>query len=152
MRYALAWAEDPNAGSVPHSWLAAGADPLVAASPSDAAKVTEDVREEIYRIDRMLTQLALGGKFERMAGFAFGRCTDCRATSFSLEDILRDRFGAGPQPAVSGLSFGHIEQKLTIAMAISDRALVMGHGSIVFHGTPQTLRNDAYVRKEWLEV
>ena len=45
-----------------------------------------------------------------------------------------------------------IEQKLTIAMAISDRALVMGHGSIVFQGTPDSLRADAYVRKEWLEV
>ena len=74
----------------------------------------EDIREEIYRIDRMLTQLALGGKFERMAGFAFGRCTDCKATQFSLEDVLRDRFGSGPAPAISGLSFGHIEQKLTI--------------------------------------
>jgi len=45
-----------------------------------------------------------------------------------------------------------IEQKLTIAMEISDRALVMGHGSIVFEGTPDTLRKDAYIRKEWLEV
>ena len=51
-----------------------------------------------------------------------------------------------------GVSVLLIEQKLTIAMAISDRALVMGHGSIVFHGTPQTLRSDAYIRKEWLEV
>ena len=51
-----------------------------------------------------------------------------------------------------GVSVLLIEQKLTIAMAISDRALVMGHGSIVFHGTPETLRNDAYIRKEWLEV
>jgi branched-chain amino acid transport system ATP-binding protein len=51
-----------------------------------------------------------------------------------------------------GVSVLLIEQKLTIAMAISDRALVMGHGSIVFHGTPQTLRADAYIRKEWLEV
>ena len=45
-----------------------------------------------------------------------------------------------------------IEQKLTIAMAISDRALVMGHGSIVFDGTPDSLRADAFIRKEWLEV
>jgi branched-chain amino acid transport system ATP-binding protein len=45
-----------------------------------------------------------------------------------------------------------IEQKLTIAMQISDRALVMGHGSIVFQGTPESLRADAYIRKEWLEV
>jgi branched-chain amino acid transport system ATP-binding protein len=51
-----------------------------------------------------------------------------------------------------GVSVLLIEQKLTIAMAISDRALVMGHGSIVFHGTPETLRSDAYIRKEWLEV
>ncbi len=78
----------------------------------------EDVREEVYRIDRMLTQLALGGKFTSMAGFVFGRCTDCRATSFSLEDILRDRFGAGPAPAISGLSFGHIELKLTLPIGV----------------------------------
>jgi branched-chain amino acid transport system ATP-binding protein len=51
-----------------------------------------------------------------------------------------------------GISVLLIEQKLTIAMAISDRCLVMGHGSIVFQGTPQTLRQDDYVRKEWLEV
>jgi branched-chain amino acid transport system ATP-binding protein len=51
-----------------------------------------------------------------------------------------------------GISVLLIEQKLTIAMAISDRALVMGHGSIVFEGTPESLRADAYTRKEWLEV
>ena len=51
-----------------------------------------------------------------------------------------------------GLSVLLIEQKLTIAMAISDRALVMGHGSIVFEGTPDSLRADAATRREWLEV
>ena len=51
-----------------------------------------------------------------------------------------------------GISVLLIEQKLTIAMAISDRALVMGHGSIVFQGTPDSLRADSYIRKEWLEV
>ncbi|MCA3237944.1 MAG: ABC transporter ATP-binding protein [Curvibacter sp.] len=51
-----------------------------------------------------------------------------------------------------GISVLLIEQKLTIAMSISDRALVMGHGSIVFEGTPEGLRNDSYIRKEWLEV
>ena len=51
-----------------------------------------------------------------------------------------------------GISVLLIEQKLTIAMAISDRALVMGHGSIVFDGTPDSLRADSYIRKEWLEV
>ena len=51
-----------------------------------------------------------------------------------------------------GISVLLIEQKLTIAMAISDRALVMGHGSIVFEGTPESLKQDATIRKEWLEV
>ena len=51
-----------------------------------------------------------------------------------------------------GISVLLIEQKLTIAMQISDRALVMGHGSIVFDGTPESLRADASTRKEWLEV
>ena len=51
-----------------------------------------------------------------------------------------------------GISVLLIEQKLTIAMNISDRALVMGHGSIVFEGTPDSLRADPYTRKEWLEV
>jgi branched-chain amino acid transport system ATP-binding protein len=51
-----------------------------------------------------------------------------------------------------GVSVLLIEQKLTIAMSISDRALVMGHGSIVFQGTPEKLKADAYIRKEWLEV
>lgn len=51
-----------------------------------------------------------------------------------------------------GVSVLLIEQKLTIAMSISDRVLVMGHGSIVFEGTPDGLRADPYTRKEWLEV
>jgi branched-chain amino acid transport system ATP-binding protein len=51
-----------------------------------------------------------------------------------------------------GVSVLLIEQKLTIAMQISDRALVMGHGSMVFDGTPASLREDAAIRKEWLEV
>ena len=52
----------------------------------------------------------------------------------------------------SGSSVLLIEQKLTIAMGISDRVLVMGRGAIVFEGTPQALRADASVSREWLEV
>ena len=51
-----------------------------------------------------------------------------------------------------GISVLLIEQKLTIAMDVSDRALVMGHGAIVFDGTPAQLRSDAAVRRQWLEV
>ncbi len=51
-----------------------------------------------------------------------------------------------------GLSVLLIEQKLTIALEISQRCVVMGHGQVVFEGTPDELRADAAVRKEWLEV
>jgi muramoyltetrapeptide carboxypeptidase len=81
---------------------------------------TEDIREEPYRIDRMLTQLALGGKFERMAGFVWGRCTECvlKGPGFSIEDILHDRFAGGSKPAISGLPFGHIELKVTLPVGV----------------------------------
>lgn len=59
---------------------------------------------------------------------------------FLLE--LRDR----------GLSILLIEQKLTIAMQISQRVYVMGHGHMVFDGTPDELRANRLVRQEWLEV
>lgn len=51
-----------------------------------------------------------------------------------------------------GVSVLLIEQKLTIAMRVSDRALVMGHGAIVFDGTPASLNDNQAIRKEWLEV
>ncbi|MCL4737349.1 MAG: ABC transporter ATP-binding protein, partial [Burkholderiaceae bacterium] len=49
-----------------------------------------------------------------------------------------------------GISVLLVEQKLTIALEVADRCLVMGHGEIVFEGTPDALRADAGVRKEWL--
>jgi branched-chain amino acid transport system ATP-binding protein len=51
-----------------------------------------------------------------------------------------------------GVSVLLIEQKLTIAMRISDRVAVMGHGRIAFEGTPDQLRDRADVRHMWLEV
>lgn len=51
-----------------------------------------------------------------------------------------------------GVSILLVEQKLTIALAISQRLYVMGHGQIVFEGTPEDLRANSAVRKEWLEV
>jgi branched-chain amino acid transport system ATP-binding protein len=45
-----------------------------------------------------------------------------------------------------------VEQKLTISLQISQRLYVMGHGRVVFHGTPEELRDNESVRKEWLEV
>ena len=54
--------------------------------------------------------------------------------------------------AQRGIAILIIEQKLTIALAISDRVYVMGHGRIVFEGAPAELRSNEAVRKEWLEV
>ncbi len=51
-----------------------------------------------------------------------------------------------------GVSVLLVEQKLTIALQVSQRCLVMGHGQIVFEGTPAELKASAEVRKEWLEV
>ncbi len=54
--------------------------------------------------------------------------------------------------ARSGISILLVEQKLSIALDISQRVYVMGHGRIVFEGTPQELRDTPAVREEWLEV
>lgn len=51
-----------------------------------------------------------------------------------------------------GVSVLLVEQKLAIALDISQRIYLMGHGAIVFEGTPEQLRADAGLRKEWLEV
>ena len=51
-----------------------------------------------------------------------------------------------------GVAILLVEQKLTIAFDISHRLYVMGHGEIVFNGTPQQLMSDTQLRREWLEV
>lgn len=54
--------------------------------------------------------------------------------------------------AARGVSILLVEQKLTIALRVSSRVYVMGHGRIVFEGTPAELQSNAAVREEWLEV
>jgi branched-chain amino acid transport system ATP-binding protein len=54
--------------------------------------------------------------------------------------------------AQRGISVLLVEQKLNIALKISQRLYIMGHGKIVFEGTPEDLSADQSVRKEWLEV
>jgi branched-chain amino acid transport system ATP-binding protein len=51
-----------------------------------------------------------------------------------------------------GISVLLVEQKLTIALEVSERCMVMGHGQIVFTGTPAQLKANGEIRKEWLEV
>lgn len=56
------------------------------------------------------------------------------------------------QIAQRGISVLLVEQKLNIALKISQRIYIMGHGQIVFEGTPDDLVSDESIRKEWLEV
>jgi len=51
-----------------------------------------------------------------------------------------------------GVSILLVEQKLTIALDISDIILVMGRGTIVFKGTVDDFKNNTSIRKEWLEL
>ncbi len=51
-----------------------------------------------------------------------------------------------------GVSVLLVEQRLTIALEVSERCYVMGHGQIVFEGTRVDVRANAQVRREWLEV
>ncbi|MGH6679595.1 MAG: ABC transporter ATP-binding protein, partial [Bradyrhizobium sp.] len=54
--------------------------------------------------------------------------------------------------AQAGVAILLVEQKLSIALKISHRVYVMGHGRIVFEGTPAELTANEAVRKDWLEV
>jgi muramoyltetrapeptide carboxypeptidase len=82
----------------------------------------EEVGEEPYRIDRMLTQLLLSGKLQTLAGIAFGHFTDCYPKehlptfmqTFSLENVLRDRCADLKIPILYNLMFGHLRQNATL--------------------------------------
>ena len=91
--------------------------------------------------------------------------TLCRALMGDPELIMIDEPTEGLAPKIvelvaeylrelkrRGISVLLVEQKLTIALEVADRCLVMGHGQIVFEGTPTELRANSYIRKEWLEV
>jgi muramoyltetrapeptide carboxypeptidase len=93
----------------------------------------EDVHEAYYRIDRMLTQLRLGGKLDRLAGVAFGYCSECPtdAPSFSFEEILAEFFTPLGVPACAGLAFGHIKEKLTLPIGL-EATLDADAGTLTF--------------------
>ena len=70
-----------------------------------------------------------------------------------LAPMLVDQIAALlPEIAARGVSVLLVEQKLTIALKISQRLYVMGHGRVVFEGTPEELRTNDKIQKEWLEV
>ena len=54
--------------------------------------------------------------------------------------------------AEKGVSILLVEQKLTIAFNLSKRLFIMGHGKVVYEGTPIDINNNQSIIKEWLEV
>jgi muramoyltetrapeptide carboxypeptidase len=84
----------------------------------------EDTGEAPYRVDRMLTQLKLAGKFEECSGVVWGTCTECTASkssyeiNLSLSDILDEILGSIGKPVLAGLLFGHTKEKSTLPMGV----------------------------------
>jgi muramoyltetrapeptide carboxypeptidase len=86
----------------------------------------EDVGEQPYSIDRMLTQLRLAGKLEDAAGIVFGECRDCRPrefqpsfeSTFSLGEVLDHMLGGLKIPVLSGLTIGHTDDQLTLPLGV----------------------------------
>ncbi len=78
---------------------------------TDVILAFEDVNEEPYRVDRMLTQWRMMGAFQGVRGIALGRFSqwdkNINPNSFKIEEVLRDRLGDLNIPIVSDLPFGH---------------------------------------------
>jgi muramoyltetrapeptide carboxypeptidase len=78
----------------------------------------EEIGEDIYRVDRMLTQLELAGILDAVAGVVFGKCTDCESSesygSLTLEEVLDDHLRPLGVPAWYGAMIGHIADKWTV--------------------------------------
>jgi branched-chain amino acid transport system ATP-binding protein len=123
-----------------------------------------------WRIEGMLEMFPnLAARADTPAGVLSGgekqMLTVCRTLMGDPELIMIDEPTEGLAPLIvqqvgdliakiaqAGVSILLVEQKLSIALRISHRVYVMGHGRIVFEGTPGELRQNLAVSKEWLEV
>ena len=88
---------------------------------SGAILFLEDVDEAEYRVDRMLTQLSLGGVLGKLAGVAFGQCTSCSGTNysgFSLSEVLDQHFAPLGVPAFQGVLVGHIANQFSMPVGV----------------------------------
>jgi muramoyltetrapeptide carboxypeptidase len=82
----------------------------------------EDVNEDIYRVDRMMTSLALAGLLSRVRGFVFGSCSKCEPGegygSLTLEEVLDEHVRPLGVPAYQGAMIGHQERQFTMPIGI----------------------------------
>ncbi|WP_088184502.1 S66 peptidase family protein [Sphingobium sp. Z007] len=84
----------------------------------------EDIGEQPYRIDRMLTQLSLAGVLGKLAGVAFGQCTDCGPAGasyggFTLSEVLQQHLEPLGIPAFQGGQFGHIANQYSLPLGVA---------------------------------
>lgn len=82
----------------------------------------EDVDEAVYRVDRMMTELSLSGALSKIAGFVFGRCTECEPAggfgSLTMEEMIAEHIEPLGVPAFAGSMIGHIDEQFTIPLGI----------------------------------
>ena len=86
----------------------------------------EDVGEEPYSMDRMLTQMRLAGKLEQAAGIVFGECSRCTPKDYkpgfdnnlSLGEVVDEILGKLKIPVLSGMTIGHTADQLTLPMGV----------------------------------
>ena len=98
----------------------------------------EDVREQPFRFDRMLTHLLNCGLLQQVAGIALGLNTDCddlkaqhgKEYRQTLEDVLKERLLPLKVPVVCGLPFGHVPQNATLPIGIR-ATLDANHGDLL---------------------
>ncbi|MCH7400895.1 LD-carboxypeptidase [Belliella kenyensis] len=85
---------------------------------ADAILFLEDIGEDPYKIDRMMSTLKLNGTLDKIRGFVFGQCTDCTPSSgygsLTLDDILDDYILPLKIPAYKGAMIGHIPKQFII--------------------------------------
>ena len=86
--------------------------------PDDAIVLLEDVNEEPYQVDRMLTQLLRAGWFTGVAGIALGSWTGCGEPS-DVYTVVADLLGGLGIPMVWELGFGHVPAQLTIPLGVT---------------------------------
>ncbi|MEH1887305.1 S66 peptidase family protein [Nostoc sp.] len=81
----------------------------------------EEVGEDVYRVDRMLTQLKTAGILNQISGFIFGQCTNCKLgdePSFTLMQVLQQHILPLGIPAWHGSMIGHIKDKFTLPIGL----------------------------------
>jgi muramoyltetrapeptide carboxypeptidase len=84
---------------------------------AESIVVLEDVGEEVYRLDRLLTQLSRSGWLDRARGVVLGQFTDCGSPE-SLADLFTDRLGSLGLPLLMDAPFGHAARNLAFPFGV----------------------------------